>query len=122
MDKEKVLDYVMNSPGNSNRAVLSGILDSFAGESGGDSDFSIAQITINGTINGVLPVCHDHDENGMGVLMVLDQSHSGIKKIPLYKGSLLLAIYGVSSISGNIQDMGGDMYYITGDCTITMSE
>ena len=27
MDKEKVLDYVMNSPGNSNRAVLSGMLD-----------------------------------------------------------------------------------------------
>lgn len=34
MDKEKVLDYVMNSPGNSNRAVLSGMLD----ESGGGED------------------------------------------------------------------------------------
>ena len=34
MDKEKVLDYVMHSPGNTNRAVLSGMLD----ESGGGED------------------------------------------------------------------------------------
>ena len=34
MDKQDVIDYVMNTPGNTNRAVLSGILDSF--NSGGE--------------------------------------------------------------------------------------
>ena len=44
MDKEKVLDYVMNSPGNSNRAVLSGMLD----ESGGGNPNRVE--TYEGTV------------------------------------------------------------------------
>ena len=31
MDKNKVLDYVTNTPGNTNRAVLSGMIDSISG-------------------------------------------------------------------------------------------
>lgn len=34
MSKEEIIDYVMTTPGNSNRAVLSGMLDSIA-QSGG---------------------------------------------------------------------------------------
>jgi hypothetical protein len=45
MDKEKVLDYVMNSPGNSNRAVLSGMLD----ESGGGDNVQPIIFTISDT-------------------------------------------------------------------------
>ena len=37
MGKEEILDYVMNSPGNTNRAVLSGMLDSVTGGSGGET-------------------------------------------------------------------------------------
>lgn len=39
MDKEKILDYVMNSPQNTNRAVLSSMLDSMGG--GGSSTKTI---------------------------------------------------------------------------------
>lgn len=39
MDKDKILDYVMNSPENTNRAVLSSMLDSMS--SGGGNDESI---------------------------------------------------------------------------------
>ena len=44
MDKEKVLDYVMHSPGNTNRAVLSGMLD----ESGGGNPNKVE--TYEGTV------------------------------------------------------------------------
>lgn len=43
MDKEKVLDYVMNTPGNSNRAVLSGMLD----ESGGENENEFIYVHMN---------------------------------------------------------------------------
>lgn len=35
MDKDKILDYVMTSPANTNRAVLGDMLDSFEGGSSG---------------------------------------------------------------------------------------
>lgn len=35
MDKDKVIDYVMNSPANTNRAVLEGMLDGIAQGGGG---------------------------------------------------------------------------------------
>ena len=36
MDKNDILDYVTETPGNTNRAVLSGMLDSIANAGGGD--------------------------------------------------------------------------------------
>lgn len=44
MDKNDILDYVMNTPGNTNRAVLSGMLDSMSG-SGGD-EMLVVSITV----------------------------------------------------------------------------
>ena len=35
MSKEQIIDYVMTTPGNSNKAVLSGMLDSVADAGGG---------------------------------------------------------------------------------------
>lgn len=52
MGSKEVIDYVMNSPGNTNRAVLSGILNSAAdgGESGGGVfDVHFAYNTDTGT-------------------------------------------------------------------------
>jgi len=48
MGKEEVIDYVMTTPGNPNKAVLSGMLDSIA-QSGGTVEVSKIKI---GTING----------------------------------------------------------------------
>ena len=47
MDKDKILDYVMNTPGNSNRAVLSGMLDEF-GSGGGGSGPLIVTLQASG--------------------------------------------------------------------------
>ena len=41
MDKDTILDYVTETPGNTNRAVLSGMLDSM---SGGGSSSSVIQL------------------------------------------------------------------------------
>ena len=44
MDKNQILDYVMNSPGNTNRAVLSGMLDSITGN-------EVARFDVNVTMD-----------------------------------------------------------------------
>ena len=57
MDKNQILDYVMDSPGNTNRAVLSGMLDSIGGGDNeewtliyeGDVDMSTQASTIKPT-------------------------------------------------------------------------
>ena len=42
MNKNDILDYVMNTPGNTNRAVLSGMLDGL--ESGSGSDVKVLEV------------------------------------------------------------------------------
>lgn len=49
MGKEDVIDYVMTTPGNPNRAVLSGMLDSIAESGGGTVEVSKIKL---GTANG----------------------------------------------------------------------
>jgi len=47
MTKQEIIDYVVNTPSNSNQAVLSSMLDSFVeGESGGDGKRLIWEDTI----------------------------------------------------------------------------
>jgi len=51
MDKDKIIDYVMNSPQNTNRAVLEGMLEGISG--GGDDSF--AKLIDNSIVNAVIP-------------------------------------------------------------------
>lgn len=44
MDKNDILDYVTETPGNTNRAVLGSMLDSFAG--GGGSDTLVVEMNL----------------------------------------------------------------------------
>ena len=55
MSKEDVINYVMTTPSNPNKAVLEGMLDSIAdaGGGGGDADTSDIRITLTG-LNGTL--------------------------------------------------------------------
>ena len=46
MDKDTILDYVTETPGNTNRAVLSGMLDSIEG---GGSGSNVVVVTFNAT-------------------------------------------------------------------------
>ena len=47
MDKNDIIEYVMHTPHNTNRAVLSSMLNQLAeGGGGGSSDFSTAEVTV----------------------------------------------------------------------------
>ena len=124
MDKEKVLDYVMNSPGNSNRAVLSGMLD----ESGsGDSDFSVAKLTITNNDPNYsvdIKVAHIIEINGINTIMhseTIASNSTRVFNIVLFKKNTICYIDGdIESIDDNISEMGQGNYFITGDSTITV--
>lgn len=45
MDKEDIINYVMETPGNSNPAVLGSMLESYGG--GSSTDFLIVNLTMN---------------------------------------------------------------------------
>lgn len=45
MTKEEILDYVMNTPDNTNRAVLSDMLDEFSSGSGGGNPTLVVEVT-----------------------------------------------------------------------------
>ena len=52
MSKEDVMDYVMTTPGNPNKAVLSGMLDSIADAGGGGDEYlGIHTVTVNVTFD-----------------------------------------------------------------------
>ena len=77
MGKEEILNYVMNSPGNTNRAVLSGML--------GDTDGSEGEILIIQTLNystGISGFCLE-DVNS-----VIDQTPSIIKIVGSNDGEI----------------------------------
>ena len=49
MTKKEILDYVMNTPYNTNRAVLSSMLDQISSSGEDTGDLSIAEVTVNVT-------------------------------------------------------------------------
>ena len=52
MSKEDVMDYVMTTPGNPNKAVLEGMLDSIAEAGGGGDEYlGIHTVTVNVTFD-----------------------------------------------------------------------
>ena len=96
---------------------------SSGGGGGGSSDFSTAEVTITGNnVDTCLPFCIDQGD--MTALFVVRQTYfPGTYEIALWKGAALIEIYNNATIetSGDIEDMSGGMYLITGDCTITIS-
>ena len=48
MDKNDIIDYVTETPGNTNRAILGSMLDSFASSGGGGGSASNFVVTFNG--------------------------------------------------------------------------
>lgn len=103
---------------------------------GGSSDFSTAQVTVITTISAVDLVqcmcCIESGEIGEGSLPAIcdingsygtqDASTTKTYNVPLYKGGCIWTITSTNvSISGNIVNVFGPAYYITGNCTITIS-
>lgn len=87
MDKETILDYVTETPGNTNRAVLGSMLDSM---SGGNVGFSLPQKIVPITTEDLL-VCANEDNiiNEFDLLEYAIKKHIGI--IPHGDGLYLIA-------------------------------
>lgn len=106
------------------------------GGGGGDSDFSIANVTIVNTYSGRVNLCGPvvFDENGMGEgapALAYDLSNLLImanetvtRKIPLYKGSALITFGGdtfTCATTGDIEALSPGTLLVTGSGTITLT-
>lgn len=93
------------------------------GGGGGDSDFSIAQVTVTISTSGAyINLCVAIDAGGFAYT-VSPLQESGTYSAVLYKGGALAAVPAdfEYTATGSIQDYGGGMLFVTGDCTITIS-
>ena len=105
--------------------VLEKITEVAEGGGGGDSDFTIANVTIWASgLNYYLPVLDEQD--GINFINATMRSNSGNYQVPLYKGNAVfmpldegLAI----DIAGNITPLvEGQAYLITGDGSIELND
>jgi hypothetical protein len=132
MDKERIIDYVMTTPGNTNPAILNQMIDEVGGGSG---DFS----TCTGTfICDSLGVNNGLKTNGI-VILDLENQYTPLNgwiksywpditssltfSIVLYDQTQIIDLREKSSgdivsISGDIESLGNSLYKITGDFTI----
>lgn len=101
---------------------------------GGSSDFSTAEVTIVNTYSSdfMIQMAIMKSEEGieatLGMLSNWQIDSGMIANVILYKGTAGAMIDGFPldapptiATSGNIQNMEGHSYLITGDCTITIS-
>lgn len=83
MTKDEIIDYVLNSPENTNPNVLKGMLDQLD-SGGGNEDFSIAevQVQIDSSANvksySAAAIFED-------MIEVIDGHESGTFEVPIYK-------------------------------------
>ena len=94
-------------------------------ESSGSSDFSTAQVTVNGETIMTMPRVFHAGEDDVPYDTVMgfqgEVTNTSIT-IALYKGKAIVDISAMSPvISGNISLINETMYLVTGDCTITIS-
>lgn len=129
MDKNDVIEYVMHTPHNTNKAVLSSMLNQLAeGGGGGSSDFSTAEVTVDLQSNKfyfMLPFADD--TSGSSLCRI---AQSGTYKAILYtnmsvgitaaSGGGLLTVPAIT-VTGDAEQIGTGEVRITGDCTITIS-
>lgn len=139
MDKNTILDYVTETPGNTNRAVLGSMLDSFAGSG---ANLHTATLTIVGSSDTAVIGLNSYLDESTGYL---DNNNNaplvGAYTIPLYKnlegegGIYETSIWnngeqvsmtsngGVTITERQDYETGEYLYevIITGDCTITLT-
>lgn len=86
MDKDTILDYVIETPGNTNRAVLGDMLDSFAGGGGGGGvNLHTATLTFVGSSDTAVINLHTYLDESTGYLENnQDAPFTGSYTIPLF--------------------------------------
>ena len=100
-------------------------------QSGGSSDFSTAEVTIvNNSQSDAFDfiMCVTRTNGGIsattGLVLGTPVGETEVFNVVLYKGNAHIQFKEdplVITTSGNISDLGGDNYMVTGDCTITIS-
>lgn len=109
-------------------AKLNHMEDGIAGGGGGDSDFSTAQVTVQGDgASEILIIgcfaCHVPDAPYEDMMMTFGRFGEALV---LYKGVSYIQIDNPQqktiSVSGNIEEVTDGEYFVTGDCTITVNE
>ena len=102
-----------------------------SGGGGGSSDFSTAEVTVTDqrisctfALYVDLPPEIGLPADGAITVVRSEPVEAGVANVPLYKGGAL-AIFttnaGTIITSGDITELGEGTYFITGDCTITIS-
>ena len=101
------------------------------GGGGSSSDLTTAKVTFGDVrIKAHVAMCLDiPQEYGLGVdgavnFLTPGETPPEEITVPLYKGGAFAEFTsstGTITTSGNIMAMGGNLYLITGDCTITIS-
>ncbi len=131
MDKQGIIDYVLDTPTNTNPRILGHMLEEYAagGGDGGGGDFSIAEVTlINNTSDNLSLnafVCVEAGELGEDSPKMLYNAidiavgEQATYKVPMYSGG---AFWG--SMGLNIETTGGVAFQngglmITGNGTAT---
>ena len=94
-----------------------------SGGGGGDSDFSTARLTVAGTIVETTLYVPYLGDSPVGTVMWPSIGVAGTYEVVVHtNGTVMLAITSKTiTIEGNVQQMGANVYLITGDCTITIS-
>lgn len=136
MTKKEILDYVMNTPYNTNRAVLSSMLDQISGSGEDTSDLSIAEVTVNITVTTLnqstdiyFHTCNVQDEEITNTWNISINKNFCTKKLYLilYKGSKIISFSNneidfrkfvptdIPTASGNIKVNYPDNVEVTGD-------
>lgn len=95
---------------------------------GGSSDFSTATLTVNGNFTQsdlfIVPVV-EKGPNDVDIAFPQISSGNSTNTVILYKGRSVLMFMGSQprtiTVSGNIETVDTGVYFITGDCTITVS-
>lgn len=149
MNKQDVINYVVESPQNTNPAVLSTILDNFsvseakkeiellATENGVFTPHDgkvFNKVTVNvpptpsDITTATVTAIYGGDDLDIDYLTIpviadnvisIDEITDGVFTVPLYKGVMKIEAGGSEATSGNCEIVG-DYIVITGDCTITV--
>ena len=120
MTKQNIIDYIMQTPENTNPAILNQFLDEIGGS--GSGDFSTATITVvNGTdseigLNFNVACVNEGQFDTYASLSPLQPNASVDVIVPLYRGASTFFSSSGYTFSGNYDSEEG---VFTGDCIAT---
>ena len=100
MDKNDIIDYVMNTPGNTNRAVLSSMLNQFGG---GGADSGVMIIHENWALDKTMGEIWEAVQRGIILVLVDSQGN-------YYQGAKVCVNDDGSSYYGAVTFNGGQMW------------